>query len=159
LSSLAAIAIGVVLAVTVGQAFPSANANTGTFPRQLSVSGVGWNFTASLNTTSVIPGQTILLEAVLTNISPSNQTIAPDIDPFVNPGIYAQNETQLWAWNPPQVNSPSNTLVSGQSYAADVAIPTSKLRSGQVYLIKVVPISTEFLSPVDFTLVFQFLVT
>ena len=145
------------LAAVVVYAFPSPNSTEAqTYPLRSSASGLGWNFTASINSSSVKAGQSILLLTSLTNVSPSNQTITPSVTPYINPSVYAMNGTELWAWNPMQATWPSYTVPSEQSITGNNVIPTSSLRAGQTYLIKVVPLSAQFLSPVNFALTLQF---
>ena len=115
---------------------------------------------------SVKAGQSILLMTSLVNTYASNHScslskecgdsIAPYVNPYINPSVYATNGTELWAWNPPQTTWPSMTVTSGQNISGKVVIPTSQLHAGQVYLIKVVPLSTQFLTPNNFALTFQF---
>lgn len=157
LFSVVAVVVALGLAASIGYAFPSPNSTaTLTYPLRLSASGSGWNFIASINSSSVEAGQLILLMASLVNTYSSNQTIAPYVNPYINPSVYATNGTELWAWNPPQATWPSMTVTSGQDISGKVVIPTSQLHAGQVYLIKVVPLSTQFLSPDNFALTFQF---
>ena len=155
------VALVVVLGAAAGimYSFPSNPPNTQEFPLRQSASDSSWNFTASINATLVAPGQTITLMTELTNVSPSNQTIAPYVNPIVNPGVYASNGTQLWGWNPLQATWPSMTFASGQSISGSIAIPTSHLVAGQTYTIKVVPLATQFLTPGNFALAFQFSVS
>jgi hypothetical protein len=63
---------------------------------QSSASDSSWNFVVSINATTVEFGQSLLLWANLTNISPSNQTIRPYVEPFINPSIAAANGTGVW---------------------------------------------------------------
>jgi len=157
LSSVVAAVVALGLAASIVYAFPSPNStSTQVYPLRLSASGSGWNFTATINSSSVKAGQSILLMANLVNTYSSNQTIAPYVNPYINPSVYATNGTELWAWNPPQATWPRMIIESGQDVSGKVVIPTSQLHSGQVYLIKVVPLSTQFLSPSDFALTFQF---
>ena len=60
-----------------------------------------WNFTASVNATSVVRGQVILLTVTLTNTG-GNETVNELVEPFIDPQIFAPNRTLLWQWNPPQ---------------------------------------------------------
>jgi hypothetical protein len=147
------------MAASIAYAFPSSPAPAQTFTPQQSAISLDWRFTATINATSVHLGQSILLTTKLTNMSPSNQTIAPYVNPIINPGVYASNGTEVWAWNPPQVNWPTMTFTSGQVISGAVIIPTSQLQAGQTYTIKVVPISTQFLTPSNFALGLQFSVS
>ncbi len=157
LSSVVAVVAALGLAASIVYAFPSPNStSTQAYPLRLSASGSGWNFTASINSSSVKDGQSILLLTSLTNTSPSNQAISLYIVPYINPSVYAMNGTELWAWNPPQHTWTSWTVASGQSITGNNVIPTSQLRAGQTYLIKVVPLSAQFLTPNNFALTLQF---
>lgn len=155
-----AIIVALGLAAFVGYVFPSGSSPYSTTvqipnPVQLSVSGSGWNFTAGIGSSSVEVGYPIQLMASLTNVSPSNQTITPFVGPYINPSIWSSNGTEIWAWNPLQITEPNLTLASGRGLSAKVSIPTSQLISGQIYLVKVIPLSPQFLSPVNFLLTFQ----
>ena len=114
-----------------------------------------WNFTVTINSSSVIRGQTIELSAVLTNIAP-NQTINSWIGPYINPSVYSSNGTEAWAWDPPQVTYENMTIASGETFSQDVSIPTSHLVSGQSYFIEVAPLSIQFPTPNNYTFTFQF---
>jgi len=156
--SVVALAAVIALAASITYAFPSSPSNAQTFPLRQTVSNSDWNFTASINATSVHLGQSILLTTELRNTSPSNQTISPFVQPIINPGVYASNGTQVWGWNPPQATWPGFNVTSGQGLPANIVIPTSQLSAGQTYTIKVVPISTQFLTPTSFSLSIQFTV-
>ena len=91
-----------------------------------------WNFTVSINSSSVARGHPIQLIASLTNIGP-NETVKEFIQPFINPEVYAANGSELWQWNPPQTTSPNTTFPSGQTISQSMVIPTSQLHSGQTY--------------------------
>ncbi len=134
----------------------SADGEPGASPTGGGIPGDGsWNFTVSINSNSVTRGQTILLVANLTNIGP-NTTIKEFVKPYINPGIYATNGTEVWAWNPPHSTSLNMTIASGETISQDVNIPTSQLLVGQSYLIKVAPLSIQFPTPNNLTFTFQF---
>lgn len=159
LPSIVALAVVIGLAASIVYAFPpnpASPAYTQSFPTRQTASNGDWNFTASINSSSVPLGQSIRLLTSLTNISPTNQTIAPYVEPLINPGVYSSNGTEVWAWNPPQVNWATMTFPSGQVLSGNVVIPTSQLQAGQTYTIKVVPISIQFLTPASLALSFQF---
>ncbi len=134
----------------------SADGEPGASPTGGGIPGDGsWNFTVSISSNSVTRGQTILLVANLTNIGP-NTTIKEFVKPYINPGIYATNGTEVWAWNPPHSTSLNITIASGETISQDVNIPTSQLLVGQSYLIKVAPLSIQFPTPNNLTFTFQF---
>jgi len=146
-----------ILAASINYAFPTRNQIEGPkYPTELSTSDYGWNFTGSINSSSVVIGQAILLTVRLTNTATSNQTIEPFVIPLVNPGIYAQNGTLLWAWNPPEITQANMTLASGKSLSLQLLIPTARLQPGQTFLLKVVPLAFKLIYPKDFVLTFQF---
>ena len=113
-----------------------------------------WNFTVTINSSSVVRGQTIELVANLTNIAP-NQTINSWIVPYINPSVYSSNGTEVWAWYPPQ-HYENMTIASGETFSQDVSIPTSQLVSGQSYFIQVAPLSIQFPTPNNYTFTFEF---
>lgn len=114
-----------------------------------------WNFTVSISSNSVVQGQSIQLVADLTNVGPQNVTIKEFVKPFVNPAVYAIDGTILWQWNPSQSTWPNVIIASGQTISQDVSIPTSQLRSGQLYLIQLTPLSIQFPHPNNMTFTFQ----
>jgi hypothetical protein len=85
----------------------------------------------------------VLLWANLTNTFPSNQTIRPYVEPFINPSIIAANGTGVWAWDPPEETWPNLNVTSGQSLSQRVDIPTTNLRDG-LYTIEVAPLSSYY---------------
>jgi hypothetical protein len=105
-----------------------------------------WNFTVSINSSSVIQGQPVQLVAQLTNISPTSQTIQNYVEPYINPMVYpsgyaSANGTVVWAWNPPEEVWATWTVQSGHTLVQTVNIPTSELGVNQTYTIEVVPLS------------------
>jgi len=110
---------------------------------QSSASNSSWRFVVSINATTVESGQSVLLWANLTNTSPSNETIRPFVEPFINPLVIAANGTVVWAWDPPEVTWPNTNVTSGQSLSQNVDIPTTNLRDG-VYTIQVAPLSPAY---------------
>ena len=158
LPSIVALAAVIALATSITYAFPSNPSAAQAFPLRQTVSNSEWNFTASINVTSVHLGQSLVLTTELTNTSPYNQTISPYVNPYIDPGVYESNGTQVWAWNPMQATWPNINVTSGQSLSGMVVIPTSSLSPGQTYTIKVVPIATQFLTPTSFSLGVQFTV-
>ena len=140
---------------------PSSSQSTTTVfqssPLELKASTPDWAFVASIDSSNTELGQSIKLTANLTNTASSNQTIAPYVEPYVNPSVWAENGTEIWAWNPPQVNWVSMTIASGQTLSTNVIIPTTELRQGN-YLIEVTPLSPRFSPPENFTLTFQLIV-
>jgi hypothetical protein len=121
---------------------------------QSSASDSDWSFVVSTNAT-VVDWQALLLVANLTNTSPSNQTIRPYVEPFVNPRVVAANGTEVWAWDPPEATSPIINMTSGQTISVEVVIPTMLFRDG-AYTIGVAPLSSQF--PADFNLTLHFTV-
>jgi hypothetical protein len=114
-----------------------------------------WNFTASISSDSVARGDQITLSANLTSIG-SNFTVKQFVMPYINPGVYAANGTEVWAWNPPQASWPNVAIPTGETFSADVRIPTGQLVSGQSYFITVAPLSIQFPTPNNYTFTFQF---
>jgi hypothetical protein len=110
---------------------------------QSSASNSSWKFVVSINATTVESGQSLLLWANLTNTSPSNQTIRPYVEPFINPSITAANGTVVWRWDSPEETWPNTNVTSGQSLSQLVDIPTTNLRDG-VYMIHVAPLSSYY---------------
>jgi hypothetical protein len=121
---------------------------------QSSVSNSSWKFAVSINATTLEDGQFLLLWANLTNTSPSNQTIRPNVEPFINPYITAANGTTVWAWNPPEVTWPDTNVTTGQSLSQRVDIPTTNLRYGE-FMIHIAPLSSEFSQNFNLTLRFS----
>jgi hypothetical protein len=122
---------------------------------QSSASGSNWKFVVSINTTTVEGGQSLLLWANLTNTSPSNQTIRPFVEPFINPRVLAANGTVVWAWDPPEVTWTNWNVTSGQSLSQQVDVPTTSIRWGSAYLIEVAPLSSQFSNDFNLTLRFS----
>jgi hypothetical protein len=118
---------------------------------QSSVSNSSWEFVGSTNATTVKGGQFILLWANLTNTSPSNQTIRPYVQPFINPNVVAANGTVVWAWDPPEVTWLNTNVTSGQSISQDVVILTTGFQAG-AYQIEVAPLSSQFSNDFNLTL-------
>lgn len=123
-----------------------------------------WNFTVSINSSSVEQGQSLQLVARLTNISPTNQTIQNYIEPYINPEVRASNGisngTTIWAWNPPETLWSTWTIPSGQTLVQTVDIPTSELSIGQTYAIEVTPLSgASFSGQGNLTITIQFSVS
>ena len=116
-----------------------------------------WNFTVTINSSSVARGQDILFMANLTNYGP-NQTFNRWIEPFINPSVSSSNGTGVWAWDPPAVTFANVTIASGETISQDVNIPTSRLLSGQSYFITVAPLSLQFPTPNNYTFTLQFTV-
>ena len=127
-------------------------------PMRISATDGGWNFTVTISSNSVAHGESIRLVANLTNVGISNKTINRFVKPYINPGVYATNGTELWQWNPPQSTWPNVTITSGETVWQDVSIPTSQLPAGQTYLIKVAPLPISFPSPNNMTFTFRFFV-
>ena len=121
---------------------------------QSSASNSSWKFVVSINATTVEIGQPLLLWANLTNTSPSNRTIRPYVEPFVNPSISASNGTRVWAWDPPEVTWPNTNVTGGQSLSERIDIPTTNLRDG-IYTIDVAPLSSEFSDNFNLTMRFS----
>jgi hypothetical protein len=121
-----------------------------------------WNFTMSINSTSVTPGHALLLEASLTNtnVEGSNATISEFIVPFINPEVYAASGTVLWQWNPPQTTSTNAAFPGGQTISQSLDIPTSELQAGQTYFLKVIPLTISLPPPQNnLSDTFQFVTT
>jgi len=118
-----------------------------------SASNSSWKFVVSINATTVESGQSILLWANLTNTSPSNRTIRPYVEPFINPSITAANGTGVWAWDPPAERWPNTNVTSGQTLSQEVVIPipAAYFRIG-VYTLHVAPLSSEFSENFNLTL-------
>ena len=121
---------------------------------QSSASNSSWRFVVSINATAVESGQSILLWANLTNTSPSNETIRPFVQPYINPSVTGANGTVVWAWNPPEATWLNWNVTSGQSLLQDVVIPMTSLQNG-VYGIQVAPLSSEFSENFNLTLHFS----
>ena len=117
-----------------------------------------WNFTATINSTSVARGQSILLWANLTNLGP-NETFGQWIGPYINPKVADSSGVKLWAWDPPAVTFGNFTVTSGETISQKVDIPTSVLIPGQSYFISVAPLSLKFPTPNNYTFTFEFSVT
>jgi hypothetical protein len=124
-------------------------------PLHSSAEDENWKFVVSMYPTSVESGQSPLLVANLTNISPSNQTIRPYVEPFINLSVIAPNGSEVWAWNPPEVTWPNVNVTSGQSLSQGVVIPTIGLRAG-AYQIEVAPLSSQFPNNFNMTLSYFF---
>lgn len=114
-----------------------------------------WNFTATINSTSVVKGQSILLWANLTNLGP-NETFNQWIGPYINPMVTNSAGVQVWAWDPPAVMFGNFTVKSGETISQDVDIPTAALIPGQSYFISVTPLSLQFPTPNNYTFTFEF---
>jgi hypothetical protein len=125
---------------------------------QSSASNSSWKFVVSINATTVEVGQSLLLWANLTNTSPSNQTIRPYVQPFINPQVIAANGTTVWAWDPPEVTWLNTNVTSGQSLSQYVVIPTTSFRAG-AYRIEVAPVESQFSGNFNLTLRFTTQVT
>jgi hypothetical protein len=139
----ALIAIGIVgvALYEAAQRVTKSNTTTSTAsPQYSSKTQYPWAFAVSINASSVTQGESIELQAGLTNIGVANQTIQPFIQPIINPTVVSQNGTGLWAWDPPVVTWPNRTVIPGQILSQDVIIPTSMFPVGQTYFIKVGPI-------------------
>jgi hypothetical protein len=132
----------------------SASGEVGSGPGQSSAGG-DWNFTVTINSDSLIRGQNIRLVANLTNIGQNISFSNGFVEPYINPGVYATNGTEVWAWDPSEVIVAS-TIAAGETISQDVGIPTSQLTPGQSYLIELAPISVQFPTPNNLTFTFQF---
>jgi outer membrane lipoprotein-sorting protein len=110
---------------------------------QSSASSSKWKFVVRIDATVVHAGQSLLLMASLTNTSPSNQTIRPYVQPFVNPSVIATNGKEVWAWDPLVVTWPNTNVTSGQSLSQQVSIPTANFPVGE-YTVEIAPLSSQF---------------
>lgn len=156
LVSAVAVVAALALAASAAYAFPSsAQISATAYPLNLSAVGPGWTFSATINSSSINVGQPILLEVSLMNTASANQTLQRIVEPFIDPGVYNSNGTEVWNWNPPQITRLNLTVASGQVLGGKVIIPTSTLQSGQTYVIKVMPLSLQFVYPTNFELSFQ----
>ena len=110
---------------------------------QSSASSSKWKFVVRIDATVVNAGQSLLLVASLTNTSPSNQTIRPYVQPFVNLCVFATNGKEVWAWDPLVVTWPNTNVTRGQSLSQQVSIPTANFPVGE-YAVEVAPLSSQF---------------
>lgn len=118
-----------------------------------------WNFTVSINATSVVRGQTIRLTASLTNAG-GNETVSQLVQPYINPEVVAPNGTIVWQWNAPQSIISNDIFPGGQTISQVVDVPTSELQTNQGYLLSVAPLYVAAPTPNNMSLTtFPFTVT
>lgn len=116
--------------------------------------GSGWNYTVTISSDDVAQGQTVQLVANLTNLG-QNVTFGDWVAPYINPSVNTMNGTQVWAWDPSQVQFPNVVVTAGETISQVVVISTSRLLPGQSYLIDAAPISIQLPTPNDLTFTFQ----
>ncbi len=105
-----------------------------------SIEGGAWNYTVTVNSTSVERGQTIQLVARLTNCENcGNITIGNFVEPFIDPVVYSTNGTMLWSWNPTETTYSNFVFPGGQTITQTVDIPTLSFQAGYNYQLTVVP--------------------
>jgi hypothetical protein len=97
-----------------------------------------WNFSLTLNATTVKRGQVIAALLNLTNISGQNQSVHI-VDPLYAPIVYAQNGTEVSCVCPSEINSLAN-WIAGPVNSQKWDIPTSSLPPGESYVLNVWPL-------------------
>jgi hypothetical protein len=96
-----------------------------------------WNFTVTLNSTTVERGRVIAALLNLTNISGQNQAVHV-VGPLYNPTVYSQNGTAVWCSCPSEFTF-DTTWTPGPGVAQKWDILTSTLPSGQTYVLNIWP--------------------
>jgi hypothetical protein len=84
-------------------------------------------------------GQGFALSYNLTNISGQALTVH-EVNPLVNPTIYASNGTVVWAWNPPSINFITTIPFKAGNWSAPLDLPATALSAGQKYVLSVFPL-------------------
>ena len=97
-----------------------------------------WNFSVTLSSLEVSKGQPIDAYVNITNISGQTQRVH-EVGPIINPAIYSENGTQLWALDPPQVNFFTNVTAGPGTSNGPWVISTSSLAVGQSYVLSIWP--------------------
>lgn len=96
-----------------------------------------WTYTVTLTTNQIQQGESIT--AVFQLMNTSNQTQMVDVvDPLVNPVIYSQSGTVVWAWNPSEINQVEG-VAAGRVLSLQMTLPTSMLKAGQSYILSTYP--------------------
>ncbi len=133
----------------------SAYGTPGATPTGGSTTEGSWNFTATINSTSVRAGGTILLSASLTNIGP-NVTIRDFVQPYFNPYVNSSGGKQVWALDPLVATWANFAIAAGETLSQEVDVPTGGLQPGQTYFLTVAPLSIPFPTPNNLTFTFRF---
>ena len=97
-----------------------------------------WNFSVTLSSAVLQEGQPIDAYINVTNISGQTQTVH-EVNPIINPVIYSENGTIVWAWDPPQINFITNVTSLPGTSDGPFVIPTSNLSPGEVYTLSIWP--------------------
>jgi hypothetical protein len=97
-----------------------------------------WNFSLTLSSLTVPKGQPIDAYVNVTNISGQTQRVH-EVNPIINPVIYSENGTYIWAWNPPGINFFANITSGGGPSGGPFVIQTSNLSVGQNYILRIFP--------------------
>ena len=97
-----------------------------------------WSFSLQLSSQVVPKGQPIDAYINVTNISGQTQRVH-EVNPIVNPAIYSENGSYIWAWNPPGINFFSNVTAGSGTTGGPYVIPTSELSVGQSYILSIYP--------------------
>jgi hypothetical protein len=105
----------------------------------LTTSNGDWDFSVTFSSLTVPIGQPIDAYVNITNISGQTQRVH-EVDPIVNPAVYSENGTEVWAWDPPQINGFYNITAGPGASAGPFVIPTSNLSAGQNYVLSIWPI-------------------
>jgi hypothetical protein len=106
-----------------------------------------WTYSVTLSTDTIQPGQNITAVFQLMNTSNQTQTVDAGV-PLVNPAIYSQNGTVVWAWDPPQMQGIEN-VTAGHISTQTLTLPTWNLASGQSYVLSSYPAISSTSSSVD----------
>ena len=97
-----------------------------------------WNFSVTLSSLIVPKGQPIDAFVNITNISGQTQRVH-EVGPIINPAIYSENGTQVWALDPPQVNFFTNVTSGPGTSNGPWVISTSDLSPGHSYVLSIWP--------------------
>ena len=92
-----------------------------------------WTFSIRLQNSLLAMGGQSNLSYNLTNISGQPQTVHV-VNPLVNPEIYAENGSEVWAWNPPTYNEITTIPPTAGNWSEPLNFPPSGLPAGKYFL-------------------------
>jgi hypothetical protein len=87
---------------------------------------------------AVLKGEPIDAYVNITNISGQTQRVH-EVGPIINPAIYSENGTQVWALDPLQINFFTNVTSGPGTSNGPWVISTSDLSAGHSYVLSIWP--------------------
>jgi hypothetical protein len=104
----------------------------------LSTTNGDWTFSIRIQNSLLAFGGQFGLSYNLTNISGHPQTVHI-VNPMINPVIYAENGSEVWAWNPPTYNAITTIPPTPGNWSQPLNFPPSGLPAGR-YVLSVWPL-------------------